>query len=50
MKRKPIRRHSVKRRKSRAIRPNLRDGTSCCGLLGSITKVFSPVLKVLGIR
>ena len=50
MKRKPIRRHSVKRRSTRAIQPNLRNGTHGCHLLGCLTKMFSPVMKALGMN
>ena len=48
--RKNIRsRNSVKRRKSRAIRPNLRNGAASCGLFDCVSKALKPVLKVLGI-
>ena len=49
MKRKKIRsRTPFKRRKSRAIRPNLRNGTAPCGLFGCLGKAIKPVLKALG--
>jgi hypothetical protein len=41
-------RNSVKRRKSRAIRPNLRNGTAPCGLFDCFSKAIKPVLKALG--
>ncbi len=37
-----------KRRKSRAIRPNLRNGTASCGLGECLRKAIQPVLKALG--
>lgn len=51
MKRKNTRRrNTVKRRKSRALRPNLRNGTASCGLFGCLGKAFQPVLKILGLK
>jgi hypothetical protein len=41
-------RSPVKRRKSRAIRLNLRKGTASCGLCGCLGKLIQPVLKALG--
>jgi len=43
-------RNSVKRRKSRAVRPNLRNGAPCCSLLHSLKKTLSPILGVFGIK
>lgn len=43
-------RKTTKSRKSRAIRPNLRNGTGGCDIFGCITKAFSPVLKILGVK
>ncbi len=43
-------RSSGKRRQTRAIQPNLRNGTNGCDLLGCLTKMFSPVMKALGMR
>ena len=43
-------RSSGKRRQTRAIQPDLRNGTSCRGLLGYLAQIFSPVLKALGMK
>ena len=49
MKRKKTRnRTPLKRRKSRVIRPNLRNGAASCGLFGCLGKAVQPVLKALG--
>ena len=43
-------RKTTKSRKSRALRPNLRNGTASCGLFDCFSKAIKPALKALGLK